>query len=540
VKTTGALRATVGGSETQGVAPTEPAEPSRTVGQFGSRGTGAGELREPVGIAVDRRNGDIYVVDTDNFRIDKFTSAGKFLLAWGWAVADSKTKALQTCTKKCYEGIEGEGSGQLQFPQGLTVDNDPSSPSYGDVYVVDISNQRVQKFGPTGKFLLMFGGSVNHTADKAHDHAEEDVCPVHTHDVCGKGTEGSTGGQLEYPVVGSFITVSHDGTVYIGQRNSIKTYSPQGIYKSQIKLTPLPKSSEGRESGGVSGLAVNAAGDMYVIRNGIVGVNEYTPSGQLLRTLEPGGEPAYPEGPAPSLALDPAGNIFIDVYANNRHRIDEYNSGGAKIASFDKGPPESPPSIVDKEDGLPGMAYDIRTNKLYVVNADVNVKPVVTRIRIIDPPTVATQASTLPSTTTTQQAQPIPKSARAAEKTVLAHDYTPNDITQYHPNQTLRVLTGTLTGTADGFRQKAFFFNHEHYIGTDTKGPSITVKVASQSNNKIALSYPLYYTNENISHPHHFVTVTYQLQNNHLTHRGKIPPPTELTASQAAPYHPTP
>lgn len=359
--------------------------PADTAAEFGSYGTAAAEFKEPFGIAVDQRSGDVYVVDTKNARIQKLTSAGRFLLAWGWGVADGRSRALQTCTKTCFTGLEGEGEGEFDLAQGIAVDNDPSSPSRGDVYVIDIFNYRVDKFSPTGRFLLEFGGGVNHTASGDHDHAEEDVCPVKPGDVCGKGSDGPAGGGLELTTDGSFIAVGGDGTVYVGERNRVKKYSSEGVYQGQITLTPTLPPSESRESGGVSGLAVNAVGDLYVVRIGVVGVREYAPSGKLIRILEPGGEPAYPEGPAPSLALDPAGNVFIDVYANYLHHIDEYSAAGAKIASFDRGV-KAPPGIADKEDGLPGMAYDSQTRKLYMINADVNVTPLVARVRAVTPP----------------------------------------------------------------------------------------------------------------------------------------------------------
>ncbi len=358
---------------------------ARTVGEFARRGAGAGELTEPFGIAVDHRSGDVYVVDTNDNRVEKFTSAGRFLLAWGWGVADGRTRAPQTCTKRCFAGIQGEGPGQLHFAEGAAVDNNPTSRSRGDVYVVDIENRRVDKFSPGGRFLLMFGGGVNRTAGARHDRVNEDVCPVKRGDVCGEGTEGPSGGQLEFATEGSFIAVGSGGTIYLGQRNSVKTFTPSGGYRSRVELRP-PAPGVGREPGGVSALAVDGSGDMYVERHGIVGVNEYSPSGQLIRTLEPGGVPAYDEGPAPTLALDPAGNLFVDVYAFERHRIDEYSASGVRIASFDKGPPNLPGGIVDREDGLPGMAYNPRTRLLYVVNADVNVKPIVSRVRMIAPP----------------------------------------------------------------------------------------------------------------------------------------------------------
>jgi NHL repeat-containing protein len=356
------------------------------VREFGRYGVAAGEFREPFGIAVDQRTGDVYVVDTNNWRVEKFTGGGAFVLAWGWGVADGTSRSLQTCVKRCFAGMQGPGAGEFQFPEGIAVDEDPSSRSRGDVYVVDIDNRRVEKFSPTGRFLLMFGGGVNRSARARHDHGEEDRCPVRPGDVCGAGVEGPAAGQLEFAVEGSFIAVAADGSVWVGQRNRVKVFSPSGAYVRQVRLAPTPKpEGAGNEAGGVSGLAVDALGELYVIRHGITGIREYTRSGRLVRILEPGGEPAYDEGPAPTVALDPEGEVFVDVYAHERHRVDEYSRDGVKLASFDHGA-KAPPAIADREDGLPGMAYDHHTSQLYIVNADINLRPRVARVRILTPP----------------------------------------------------------------------------------------------------------------------------------------------------------
>ena len=351
-------------------------DPAGAASQFGGDGALAGEFVEPNGIAVDQQNGDVFVVDSNNRRVEKFSRDGVFLLAWGWVVADGKTHVLQTCDTRCFAGFEGAGAGQLSFAEGVAVDNDPLSPSHGDVYVVDIGNHRVEKFTPAGEFLLMFGGEVNETAHRNGERADEDLCPVDPGDKCKAGTVGPADGQFEFPVEGSFIAVGPDGTVYVGDRNRVQRFSPAGIYWSQVKLLPEPGVTGSDEVGGTSGLAVNATGDLYVIRNGIVGVDEYEPSGRLLRTLDEQGEPAYPEGPTPTLTLDSAGDVFIDDEANGQHRIYEYDSMGARLASFDAG----------MEGGLHGIAFGDRSRELYVVDTNSNVRPVIARVRIVSPP----------------------------------------------------------------------------------------------------------------------------------------------------------
>ncbi len=98
-----------------------------------------------------------------------------------------------------------------------------------------------------------------------------------------------------------------------------------------------------------------------------------------------------------------------------------------------------------------------------------------------------------------------------------AHGYTPNDTSQYHPDQTLRVLVATRTGSGDGYAQQAFFFIDGRYIGTDTKQPSATIRVASQSDTAVTLTYPLYRSNDPLCCPSAGqANVRYELNNGKL------------------------
>jgi DNA-binding beta-propeller fold protein YncE len=90
----------------------------RVVMAWGEHGSGPGEFNEPQGIAIDH-NGHVYVVDTGNSRIQKFTANGTFLTKWG---------------------SQGVGDGQFNRPIGVAVDR-----SSDDVYVAE--RNRIQKFG---------------------------------------------------------------------------------------------------------------------------------------------------------------------------------------------------------------------------------------------------------------------------------------------------------------------------------------------------------------------------------------------------------
>ncbi len=158
-------------------------------------------------------------------------------------------------------------------------------------------------------------------------------------------------------------------------------------------------------------------------------------------------------------------------------------------------------------------------------------------------PATTTSTATTPAQTTTNGGTSAPTSTHtasepaftqqethaegtsAAAELVRARGYTPNDTSEYHSNQTLRVLVGTRTGSTDGYGQQAFFFLGGHYIGTDTKEPSATVKVLAQSDTEVTIAYPIYRKGDPLSSPSGGqATVHFQLNNGKLTPVGSIPP----------------
>lgn len=154
-----------------------------------------------------------------------------------------------------------------------------------------------------------------------------------------------------------------------------------------------------------------------------------------------------------------------------------------------------------------------------------------------------TSTATAPAQTTTNGGTSAPTTTRTAPEPafaqqeahaegaseaaalVRARGYTPNNTSEYHPEQTLRVLVGTRTGSSDGYGQQAFFFVSGRYIGTDTKEPSATVKVLAQSDTEVTLAYSLYRKGDPLSSPSGGQAVVhFQLNNGKLTPVGKIPP----------------
>lgn len=97
------------------------------LGEFGSDGSGDGQLRDPKGIDVYGEF--IYVIDSDNNRVQKFDRTGRYASQWG---------------------TFGGGAGNFDSPYGIAVD-------HTGVYVTDQGNDRVQKFTHNGDFLFQFG-----------------------------------------------------------------------------------------------------------------------------------------------------------------------------------------------------------------------------------------------------------------------------------------------------------------------------------------------------------------------------------------------
>ncbi len=122
--------------------------------QQGSPGTQGGDFNSPQGIAVDA-SANVYVADTANHRIQKFNSSGGFLRAWGQDVNSVVFAGDCTVITQCQEGQPGSGGSAFNAPQGIAADQ------FGNLYVADTANHRIQKSTSNGSFLRAWGRDVN-------------------------------------------------------------------------------------------------------------------------------------------------------------------------------------------------------------------------------------------------------------------------------------------------------------------------------------------------------------------------------------------
>lgn len=96
---------------------------------IGKRGRGPGEFNLPRDLAVGR-DGQLYVVDSGNFRVQVFDAAGRYLNAFGNI---------------------GKQLGNFARPKEIATDRE------GNVYVVDTAFGNTQLFTPEGDLLMFIG-----------------------------------------------------------------------------------------------------------------------------------------------------------------------------------------------------------------------------------------------------------------------------------------------------------------------------------------------------------------------------------------------
>ncbi|MFY8035401.1 MAG: hypothetical protein ACOVMN_12835, partial [Flexibacteraceae bacterium] len=285
---------------------------SGTAGYADGTGTTA-IFRGPRGIAVDAA-GNVYVADADNHRIRKVSPAGVVT-----TLAGSGTASF----------ADGTGTAaSFNFPNGLALD------ASGNIYVADESNNRIRKISPAG-VVTTFAGSTSF----------------------GNSNGIGTNARFTNP---TGVAVDLAGNVFVADRgnNRIRKISPAGLV-----TTVAGSGSSGSANGigtaasfnSLSGVAVDAAGNVYVadLSNNLI--RKLTPSCAIPATPTISGEYAFCTGGSTTLTSSSAtGNLWstgattqsitVSTAGNYSVRVIDGSCTSAVSATFDvfNGTPATP------------------------------------------------------------------------------------------------------------------------------------------------------------------------------------------------------
>ena len=226
-----------------------------------------GTFNEPWGIAVGP-DGSVYVSDTWNHRVQKFTAAGQPITTWG------------QYGQPIPEAPETQSS--FWGPRGVAVD------SQGRLFVADTGNKRIVAFDEDGNYLTEFG------------------------------TAGFDPGQFDEPVG---VAVAGDGTVYVTDtwNQRIQSFIPN---EDGTLYTPLQQWDVnawfGQSLENKPLIDVSEDGHVFITDPEGYRVIQFTSTGEFVRTWGDFGIATDEIGLAAGVAVDPSGFIWVSDAGNNR------------------------------------------------------------------------------------------------------------------------------------------------------------------------------------------------------------------------------
>ncbi len=278
--------------------------PGTLLTQWGISGFNDGQFSSPVGVAVDNAD-NVYVADSGNSRVQKFTPNGTFLSAWGGFfdlvvdlffpdqvavdsagniyIADSPSITKLGSNGSFITKWEGQDS-QFSFIEDLAVD------STGNLYVTYASFAGIQKFDTNGNLLTNWG-------------------------------RAGFGKALDQGFSPTAIAVDSADNVYVVD-SSIFKYDSNGTFLTKLDNDEINFPTE---------VAVDSVGNIYIFDSGVSGqsihIKKLDPNGKLLAKWtdaswreglgisDPGSDPGFdemsnsPEG----MAVDSQGHVYVST-----------------------------------------------------------------------------------------------------------------------------------------------------------------------------------------------------------------------------------
>jgi sugar lactone lactonase YvrE len=273
------------GTQLPGVTTLAGLAASKTKSGLNGQGAAA-RFRWPMGIAVDA-SGTVYVADEEDNTIRKITSAGNVT-----------TLAGSPGTKN--EHADGLGpAAHFYHPVAVAVD------ASGTLYVTDADNNTIRKISPAGQVTTL-AGVAGH---KGH----ADGAPTAAQFNCPHG-----------------VAVAASGTVYVADtfNHTIRKIDPAGQVTTLAGVAGSKGSIDGTGAQArlsyPSGIAVDAAGTVYVVDNGAYTIRKITAAGVVTTLAGLAHQKGSTDGVgsaarfhAPNgLAVGPNGVLYVAEYIN--------------------------------------------------------------------------------------------------------------------------------------------------------------------------------------------------------------------------------
>jgi DNA-binding beta-propeller fold protein YncE len=188
--------------------------------------------------------------------------------------------ALRQPPTNTFPGGKGIGRGQFDSPAGIAVDKT------GNVLVADTNNSRIEKFSPTGTFLIVLG------------------------------TKGSGQGQFRAP---NGIAVDSSGNIYVADavNHRVQKLAPDGTFLAELK---------GPEPGfyGPRRIGIGLGNSIYIVDQGHNRIAKLTADGQVLTVWGSAGKGDGQFNDPTSVAVDRATNkVYVADPINKRIQVFE-------------------------------------------------------------------------------------------------------------------------------------------------------------------------------------------------------------------------
>jgi hypothetical protein len=331
--------------------------------------TGAGTAAGPCvvirGVAVDQSNGNVYLLDLGNLRIDEFDATGQFVRAFGVDVGGT---GVNVCTTVCQMGTTVGAGAITTGARGLAVDS-----STHIVYAVS-AIAKVAYYEGDGTFLGEFEGDTNTSPPapakiSASGVAVDESSPQHYLYVA----SGNVIDKFKVPVASG-------GTV-----TSVPAYECQITGKAPAEKSSSECDPAGSQDGAFNGisftgqkggdLAVDSAGNVYAAeQTGRGVVSEFSSTGTFVRATSVAA-PVAVTAPTPEHLVVVGGGT-----ANGGTQLQEREtSTGAVLAEVTLEGASLGTATYRQASGLKGRLYagGTQTKNAWVFREVVEVTPVV-------------------------------------------------------------------------------------------------------------------------------------------------------------------